>query len=783
MTAPGVCLHAVPERERGNVTGCRDNPVRDGEMSSMRQRRPVTLALALALLALPAMAAQTLELWGLTPLHKVTPTESPGTGWQSSGARMECARNEWEAVQVVVRASESVQGLSVNLSELRGPRGRVLPFSRMRLCKAEWVDVNAPFDPDAPSTEPDLQPDPLPRVNPAVDRFNLKPGHNLVFWIMVGVPADTPPGLYEGRFDVRPPEGTATGISISLRVRNFALPKRPILQSMVGLSAGNIYKAHGCRTPAQREAVIRLYFEEYIRARLSPFLYATGTMAFNPLPDGRIGWTFERGPDGRPTGEVTMDFAGFDREAEVYLGERDAFSSFNVAPYIWTRKREKGHTDIALRFADSANTVVTRLAADGSVDPVFDKLVVAVFRAIAAHLDQRGWLDRAVYYVTDEPAEEETPVLKQICTLVRQADARLRTALTYDPANRPRLAELVDDDGRSLISLWIPYCSLYREKVANEQRAKGAEYWLYDVKETCLIPHTGMQNRGMFWTVWHCNAKGYLYYLSTYWGRDATPWDRPSFLLPGVSYQYRQGDGYFFYPPQRLYNPDPPVLDTVVTTVRWELMREGAEDYDTLRLLEGLTEQAQRRNLPVAKAGRDALALARAMAQSTVASAGGANIAQLQFAAREEAAGAIPGTGWTFNAKEGWLHHPGGKRADLPMLFEADVPDGKYELVTNVYADTDYRGRKYSRFLVNGRPLRTPSSSLKGPVNVNAGTVEVEAGVCRFVLSAVEQDRGVILYRVALRRAAADATVGLYTVRTRLADTIEEIQAALGSGR
>ena len=741
------------------------------------------MALALAWAALSALAAPELELWGVTPLHKITPTESPAPDWQRTAIRLESARNEWEAVQVVVRASASVRDLSVSLSELRGPQEHVLPLHQVRLCQAEWVDVNAPFDPDTPSAEPDLQPDPLPRVNPTVDRFTLESGHNLVFWVMLGVPADIPAGLYEGRVEVRSPGGGTAGIPVSLRVRDFVLPKRPILQSMVGLSSGNIYRAHGCKTPAQREAVIRLYFEEYIRARLSPFLYATGTMAFNPLPGGRIGWVFVKGPDGTPTGEVTMDFSGFDREAKVYLDDRDAFSSFNIAPYMWTRKRDKGKTHIALRFADCANTVVTRLAADGSVNPVFDTLAVAVFRAIGAHLDQRGWLDRAVYYVTDEPAEEETAAIEQICRLVRQADPRLRTALTYDPADRPRLAELVDGDGRSLISLWIPYCSHYRGNVAAEQRAKGAEYWLYDVKETCLIPHTGMQNRGMFWNVWHCDAKGYLYYLSTYWGRDVTPWDRPSFLLPNVSYQYRQGDGYFFYPPQRRYNPDPPVLDTVVTTIRWELMREGAEDYDTLRLLERLTERAARRKLPVAKAGQDALALAHTMAQSTVGSVGGANIAQLQFTAREEAAGAIPGTGWTFSAKEGWLHHPGGQRVDLPMVFEADVADGQYELITNVYADADYRGRPYSSFLLNGRPLRTPNSSLKGPINVNAGIVEVNAGVCRFVLSAVAGDSGVILYRVALRRPAVGAIVGLYTVRTRLADAIEQIQTALGSGR
>ena len=161
----------------------------------------------------------------------------------------------------------------------------------------------------------------------------------------------------------------------------------------------------------------------------------------------------------------------------------------------------------------------------------------------------------------------------------------------------------------------------------------------------------------MFWDVWRRDAKGYLYYLSTYWGRDATPWDRPSFMLPGVTYRYRQGDGYFFYPPQRAYNPVPPILDTAVTSIRWELLREGAEDYDTLRLLEDLTAAAEKRGLEAARAGREALSQARSLAESMAGSLAGGGIRHLQFTAREEQAGAIPGTGWSFSAQEGWLHH------------------------------------------------------------------------------------------------------------------------------
>jgi hypothetical protein len=730
---------------------------------------PRLTTLACLTLAFAARSVPALEVYGVAPIAKLTRDAAPSEEWTKGKMDLDCARNEWEAFQVVVRSPEAASDLAIRLTDLLGPAGATIPATGVRLYKVEWVDVNAPYEPDKPSEKPNFRPDPLPPIDPAKDRFSVEPRQNLVFWLSMSVPETARPGAYTGEVRVLQGNAPAASLTVRLRVRSFALPKRPILQSMIGFSEGNIYKAHGCKTPEEKEKIIRLYFDEYIRARLSPFLYAPGTMAFNPLPGGAIRWEFTLGADGHPTGEATLDFTGFDREGEQYLDERDAFSSFNTAPYIWGRREADGKQQIVLGFADSKGTAVERLNPDGSVNPVFDQLVVSVFRGIAEHLAAKGWLDRAVYYVTDEPSDDDTPALMQICQLVREADPRLRTALTYDPANRPRLAELVAD-GRSLISVWVPYCTMYREDVAAEQRAKGAEYWLYDVSTNCLIPHSGQQNRGMFWTVWQRNANGYLYYLSTWWGRDATPWERPSFMLPEFTYQYRQGDGYFFYPPLKTYDPPTPILDHVVPTLRWELMREGAEDYDYLRMLEGLVAQAEKRKLPAADRGRKALDAAHSLAETLTGASTSYGIRDLTFQATE---------GWTFGLEEGWLHHQAGKRSDLATEVKTTLPDGRYELVLNVYDDADYNGKPYSHFLIDGRPCATSASGAKGAENVSGGAVEVRGGACKFTISSTDDGFGVIVYRVGLKRLVGETSGGLYAVRARVADAIEALQAAL----
>ncbi|MEN6546172.1 MAG: DUF4091 domain-containing protein [Armatimonadia bacterium] len=734
-------------------------------------RSPAIHCLLFVCLLCLCSAAFPLDLYTVAPIYKLAPDEAVGKAWVSGRLALEAARNECEATQIVLRSATPVEGLRLALSDWRGEKGATLPVGEMRLYHVEYVDINAPFDVDKPSTNPLMRPDPLPPVQ-ADESFAVQPGRNLVFWLSVRVPAEARPGLYKGQVRVLQGDKVLATLPAQLRVRAFQLPQRPILQSLVSFSEGTIYKAHGAKTPEEKEKLIRLYFEEYIRARLSPFLYAPGNAAFSPLPNAKITWTFAKDADGKPTGEATVDFTGFDREGERYLDQRDAFSAFNFAPYMWTRRDVDGKKrQMVLRFVDAAGTAVERRNPDGSLNPVFDQLVIKVFGDIAKHLAEKKWLDRAVYYVTDEPSDSDAPAIKEVCELVRKADPRIRTALTYDPANRPALASLVDEQGKSLISIWVPYFNMYREDVAAEQRKKGAHYWLYDVSSTCLIGHTGEKNRSIYWNIWERDTEGFLYYLTTWWGRTASPWERPNFMLPEFTYQYRQGDGFFFYPPLKKGEPQQPMLDYVVPTIRWELWREGAEDYDYLRMLEDLTQRAEQRKLPAAAEGRKALAIARDFARDFSSPGAGYGVRDLIFTAAE---------GWGFGLEEGWMQHKGGKRSDQLIKLNTKLPDGRYQLVLDVYDDADYRGQQYSSFLVNGKPFSTPMGGLKGPANVPTVMIDVKGGQTEFTLSSVPENKGVILYHAFLKPVAETGLLDLYAVRSRIADNIEKLTAALG---
>ena len=67
----------------------------------------------------------------------------------------------------------------------------------------------------------------------------------------------------------------------------------------------------------------------------------------------------------------------------------------------------------------------------------------------------------------------------------------------------------------------------------------------------------------------------------------------------GVRRYWGNGDGRFIYPPVSAANADHgPVIEPPVSSIRWEMLREGIEDYEYLYLLGKLLEQ-RRKELPV----------------------------------------------------------------------------------------------------------------------------------------------------------------------------------------
>ena len=71
--------------------------------------RPLLLAICLAAV-LWAGAALAADVYGVSATQKITPQQARDATWSTRAVALQCARNEWEAFQVVVQSQEALEG-------------------------------------------------------------------------------------------------------------------------------------------------------------------------------------------------------------------------------------------------------------------------------------------------------------------------------------------------------------------------------------------------------------------------------------------------------------------------------------------------------------------------------------------------------------------------------------------------------------------------------------------------------------------------------------------------
>lgn len=171
------------------------------------------------------------QVWVDTPLTRIQPTSPPGA---NAAAALKAARNEYEAIQVIVRAPDatSLSGVNVAVSDLSGPG--MIANSNIALYRAQYVPVTSPTknSPNPPGDWADaLIPSTVPGGSVPSFPFAVSAGNNQPVLVEIYVPKGTAAGIYTGTITV-----TATGqsqirIPMTLTVWDFTIPDKPTLAS------------------------------------------------------------------------------------------------------------------------------------------------------------------------------------------------------------------------------------------------------------------------------------------------------------------------------------------------------------------------------------------------------------------------------------------------------------------------------------------------------------------------------------------------------------------------
>lgn len=508
-------------------------------------------------------------LWWCSATRKI-PRERALPEASGEAVEMWAARNDREAVQIVLRPDRPLNNVRVQVSSLRGPNGAAIAQDHVDLLQVYYHYVHSPTDNTGVR---DHWPDALP---PWDHPISIPAKVNQPLWVRVRVPHDATAGAYRAIVTIQGDEFRAE-IPLVLHVWDFALPERNHLETAFGFSTGNIIRYHGLRTEEQKRKVLDAYMRSFAEHRISPY---------DPAPLDPIEARFVT--DSKPP-RVELDFEKFDRAMYRAVNEYH-FTNFRL------RLQGMGGGTFHSR-------VDPRIGPFGEDTDEYQRLFADYAGRIERHLREHGWLDMAFVYWFDEPDPKDYEFVRRGMERIKKYAPGLTTMLTEQP--EPALAGPID--------IWCPVSHNYDHDAAEQRREHGERFWWYVCTGpkapycTLFIDHPATELRVWLWQTWQRKISGILVWSSNYWTSSAAfpdpdhpqnPYEDPMGYRsgystpPGTKLFWGNGDGRFIYPPLAAATPgatgDEPVLESPVDSIRWEMLREGIEDYEFLYRLREL---------------------------------------------------------------------------------------------------------------------------------------------------------------------------------------------------
>jgi hypothetical protein len=500
------------------------------------------------------------SLWWAESTYKIS-KERPAPTKKNEKIRISAARNEYEPFQIVI-SPKTDMNIAIETNSLVNSSG--YSISNIKVSLVDYVYIKIPTD---RLGSIGYYPDPLP---PYKKPFSVKAGENQPLWVTIYVPPDAPSDDYKGKIIIH--NGSwLQEVEILLHVWDFTLPKETHVKSAFGFSSGLLKKYHNLETDEEWKKVVQEYYKNFASHRISPY-----------NPTDPINVKFDpSNPD-----NVSIDFSAFDKSAKLYLDDMK-FNTLHVSV------QGMGGGTFQSRHPGE-------IAGYKQGTPEYERIFKSYLTQIQDHLEANGWLDKAYIYWFDEPEPKDYEFVKDGMALLKRSAPKMTRFLTEQP--EPELFGSVD--------LWCPITPEFNYDKAEERRKLGEHFWWYictGPKEpycTLFIDHYATELRTWLWQTWKYKVEGILVWQSNYWTSPLVypdpdkqnPYDDPMSYVSGydnpVGYvgYWGNGDGRFIYPPVEAMTGEKS-LSGPVNSIRWEMLREGIEDYEYFYMLNDMVNK------------------------------------------------------------------------------------------------------------------------------------------------------------------------------------------------
>ncbi len=457
-------------------------------------------------------------------------------------------RGETISCQCVVRAAEDLAEVSVSVGALKQDSGSgLIPtekvqwnfvssiFIQENTRKVRKTDITRPAParfPDCLSEEPHC----------AIGKGALK-----AVYLTIGIPAEAEPGEYRGAVTVSAGQASQS-LPVLLKVYPLTLPAERHLMVTEWFSTKPFQKHHDVdpSDTARFEALLRVYAQNMAEHRQNMFRVSTGLVKATQGADGGL----------------RFDFSAFDRWAQLFwdTGCMDLMETGFVAHF--------GEGGWSSREVLLSGASVTDESSGKQKRLSGEEYLPQFLPAFVAHLREKGWLEKTVFHIADEPSSNNIMSWREASDFVHRHAPQLRR---MDAIETPHCLDRLE--------VWVPkldHLAAWQEAYEEAQR-RGNELWFYTVGiyQQGSVPNKTVdvaliESRVMHWLNYRYGLKGYLHWGLNAWTDD--PWNDPG---------KHRGDGWHVYPKK----------EGLLNSLRWEQMRNGIQDYECLWLLENKIAQ------------------------------------------------------------------------------------------------------------------------------------------------------------------------------------------------
>ncbi len=512
---------------------------------------------------------QSLSMYQIDPLYKVLKERAY---FVDEVDTILAVRGEVASLQIVVKANESISEMNAVVKEIKTEEGATLQTE----AKTGWVGyvrVGRSYNPpsrDIIRSASDYFPDPI--LTDSV--FSVETGEVQPLWISIPVDSSAEPGLYRGTVVVT----GKTGFGKKEWTKDFYIRIYPVTLGKSPLLVTN-WSAHFNTTALSymnNNEPMELYSDLYWElVEMHAGMMASHRQNVHRIfPVWHTQYTFDQG-------KYTFDFSRFDKEAELFdrYGVLERIEGGHLA---WRSGNWDSPFYVEVPLPDSEESRALQVGINplkvengmrfvklSIEDPRTQNFLDQFLPALREHLAEKGWLNRYMQHIADEPTSKNSESYRKISDYVKKhlPDVKILDAV------------LTSKELAGTIDIWVPVLDvLHRDhQFYLDLKKEGKELWYY----TCVAPRGNyanrfielplIQTRLLHWINFKYNAIGYLHWGLNYWEKDQLNTDasRDRGKLPA-------GDNCIIYPGyKKLY-----------TSIRFEAMRDGIDDYQLLKMVE-----------------------------------------------------------------------------------------------------------------------------------------------------------------------------------------------------